>query len=363
MKFLFITTHSLATNPRVYKEIISVREAGNKVEVICFEFDNWSKQLNEKLKKDLNGINIISIPAGRRHLLPWFRSVLTERLYRTLGKFFPLPASLLAQAVSRRNLLLIKALKKVSAADWVIGHNPGALYATLAAGEKFVCKTGFDVEDYHPGEGNNVFLQRLTKTLMKKTIPHFTYTSYASPMIKDYAEKDLAVKPAVGLTVMNYFPATEFREPIKIYGPLRMVWFSQYISYGRGLELILPFLENSESTVELHLFGNMDDNFHRDHIKGAKNIFIYPPVEQKKLHWQLATFDLGLALEPAKDMNNELAISNKILAYLQSGLFVLATNTEAQKRLLADYPEHGCCFDHLVNDSKIVLERLIAQID
>ena len=138
---LFISTHNLATNPRLFKEIKLALYAGYKVEVICFEFDNWSKTLNGSLKKEVDNTRLIVIPAGRRPLIPWFTSVASETLWRFIEKFIPLPVPLLAQAFSRRNFLIIKALERVSKPDWVIGHNPGALWATALAENKFNCNT------------------------------------------------------------------------------------------------------------------------------------------------------------------------------------------------------------------------------
>ncbi len=50
---------------------------------------------------------------------------------------------------------------------------------------------------------------------------------------------------------------------------------------------------------------------------------------------------MGLALEPGKDLNNELAISNKIIAYAQAGLYILATDTPAQQQFMHEHPGFG----------------------
>src|SRR6185437_13894999 len=112
------------------------------------------------------------------NFIPWFISVSKEKSARLLSKIFPLKNSALANAVSRRNVGLLAAVTKVSSADWVIGHNPGALWATLYAGKRLKCKTGFDVEDYHPGEGNDMHLQTLTKKLMQQVLPQMDYVSF-----------------------------------------------------------------------------------------------------------------------------------------------------------------------------------------
>ena len=65
-------------------------------------------------------------------------------------------------------------------------------------------------------------------------------------------------------------------------------------------------------------------------------------MEQAALHKELSNYDVGLALEISEaDLNKQLALSNKIFAYLQAGLFVVATNTQAQEQLLQQLQGHG----------------------
>lgn len=360
---LFISTHNLATNPRLFKEIKLALKAGCKVEVICFEFDNWSKSLNESLKREISDARLITIPAGRKPLSPWLTSVALETLWRFIGKFILLPTPLLAQAFSRRNFLIIKALENVSEPDWVIGHNPGALWATVVAGKKFSCKAGFDVEDYHPGEGNDKLMQLVAAKLLKKTLPVFNYVSFASPLIKNEIENEVGIKRPSWFTMMNVFPGKEFVPPTtKINTKVKFVWLSQNISSSRGLELVLPAFIEMEESIELHLFGNLDSNFFEEHLKNRKNIFVHSPLPQVQLHEQLGGYDIGLALEPSKDRNNELAVSNKLLAYLQAGLFVLATDTPAQASVLSGFPEHGFVFNRFENDSKVFINKIVVNI-
>jgi len=362
LRILFITTHNLATNPRLVKEIELALQQGFKVELICFEFDNWSRELNEQLKRKFEAIKMHIIPAGRKPWLPWLQSVIAESGGRFAGKIFPLPLSALSQAVSRRSSMIIKILKNIDGADWVIGHSPGALYATLVAANKFNCKAGFDVEDYHPGEVNDAYLQNLSRQLMQQVLPQMNYVSFAAPLIKEAVEKDCGRTSRDWFTVLNYFPAGEFSKPVaENEGKIKMVWFSQNINAGRGLELVLSLVKEAGDKMELHLFGNLNNDFYNTYLKDISNIVIHQPVVQQELHRSLAQFDIGLALEPAKDKNNELAVSNKILAYLQAGLFVVATNTAAQEKLLKEFPEHSFCFDYKGGGAKNMFEKIIAE--
>ncbi len=365
-RILFITTLNLATNPRLVKEINMALQNNFKAEIICFKFSNWSADLDEELREDFQkqGVTIHSISAGKKPFFPWLISVIKEKKARACSRIIPLKPKTLADAVSRRNSLLLKHLTEVETPDLVIGHNPGALYPAYVAGRKFNCRTGFDIEDYHPGEGNDSQMQNLTRQLIQKVLPGMDYASFASPLIMAKVVNDGLSKPARLLPVLNYFPASEFEPPCDpVTGPVKMVWFSQNISRGRGLELILPLIKKLNGILELHLFGNPDNAFYEDELKNIGNIFVHPPLSQKDLHKRLSSFDVGLALEPAKDLNNKIAVSNKILAYLQSGLFVLATNTPAQETLLASLPGHGVCFDYQINNIEIFINEIISVIE
>ena len=360
---LFLTTHNLATNPRLVKEIRLATDNGFRVEVICFSFDNWSKDLNEQLITSFSEVRFIVIQAGRKPFLPWFKSVAGERCFRFFSRFFRLSELLLARAVSRRNILIIEALEKVNRPDWVIGHNPGALYATAYAAKKFNCRSGFDVEDYHPGEGHDLSLQRLSLELMKKCLPSLTYLTFASDSIRQACMDAIpSLKTKLGRVVNNAFPQAEFRSPDSLTEPvLRLVWFSQHISYGRGLEQLIPVIDSNHEKLNLTLYGNADSAF-QSAFQKYKGVDWKGPMDQKSLHMMLSNFDAGLAIEPGKDFNNELALSNKMLAYLQAGLYIVATDTIEQKRFLSDYPSHGIVIKKDFSDLEKVLLNLYGDI-
>lgn len=344
------------------KEIKLALSKGYKVELICFEFKNWSKEINETLKQELDNVKLILIPAGRTPIFPWFFSVCLETIFRLAGNLFRLPVPVLSQAVSRRSDLLLKSLKKVSKPNLVIGHNPGAMWATLKAAEKFNCQAGFDIEDYHIGEGVNVHLQNLTKQLMSKLLPRMSYVSFAAPLILEKVKNDLKIENGNWFTILNYFPASDFIEPTNTnQGPLKLVWFSQNITSGRGLELILPFVKTAGNKIELHLIGNLNPSFYQIYLKDISNIHIHPPLNQIDLHHKLEQFDIGLALDINVDTNRDLTITNKFIAYLQAGLFVVATDTSAQKSFLRELPGYGTCINYKKNDTEAIFEKIINQ--
>lgn len=365
-KILFLTTHNLATNPRLVKEIKLALQHNYEVEVICFIFRNWSYEMNYKMLQEFQnqGVKFHCIEAGKKNILQWFISVSKEKSARLLSKIVPLKNAALANAVSRRNVGLLAAVTKISSADWVIGHNPGALWATRYAGKRLECNIGFDVEDYHSGEGNDVHLQGVTKKLMQQVLPKMDYVSFASPLIMQAVKRDLNCSDANWFTILNYFPADEFATPERIIsGPLKLVWFSQNINIGRGLQLMLPSVQSNSGKVELHLYGNVNPDFKKNHLEGLNNVFLHGALPQKQLHRALSLYDVGLALEPAGDRNNDLAISNKLLSYSQAGLYVMATNTNGQYSFINNFPEMGTCFDYRKNNSNEILEAILNNMD
>ena len=362
-EILFISTLNLATNPRLVKEIDLAIKSNYSVTVVCFEFNNWSKINNDDLISRFKNVEFILIPAGRRPFVPWLFNLLKEKIYRLFGSFAPLATSQISQSVSRRSNLLINAIKKVHHADLVIGHNPGAIYPTLFVAKKFNCPSGFDVEDYHPGEYNNRNLQQITLLLIKKLLPKFNYVSFASELIKNRIEEDFNFKSKNWFSILNYFPSNEFIEPISRLGEkIKFVWFSQNIKKGRGVKEFLELFQMIDN-AELHLYGHLDNHFFENELSKYKNIIVHQNITQKQLHLELSLYDIGLALDIANDENRDLAITNKIIAYLQSGLFVLASNISAHKYIINHNQTHGVCFTNSIDDNIHLLKKILSDIE
>ncbi len=363
---LFLTTLNLASNPRLVKEIELAISSNFSVTVICFEFDNWSKKNNDVLINRLSLVEFITIPAGRKPLYSWLINTLKETLFRVISYFMSLPVHQLSQAVSRRSDMLIHALNKaeLSHINLVVGHNTGAIYPTLFAAKKINAKVGFDVEDYHPGEGNNKKLKSLTLQLMRKTLPFFDYLSYGSESIyKECTSKIVGLDKPTNLIINNVFSNKEFLlENSIIDDKLQLVWFSQNIDKNRGLEKIIPIVDKLSDFINLTLFGNANSNF-KDLFSNYKGVIWAGSITQNNLHQQLSRFDIGLALEPGKDLNNELALSNKLCAYLQAGLFVVATDTIEQRRFINDYIDGGLLIKKDFSDAELMFTSIIEKKD
>ncbi|MBX2935133.1 MAG: hypothetical protein KF825_12885 [Ferruginibacter sp.] len=362
-QILFITTHNLATNPRLVKEMELALQNNFAVSVICFEFNNWSRQLNEELKNKFGSkINYTGIPGNRKPLWPWLMSSLLFILSKWVLIFLPQSKFWLSVRCNKRSWLLMQALKKMSGNyQLLLAHNAGSFYPALQFATKHNIPLGIDLEDYHPGESKQERINNFFKQLNRAILPKATFITAASPDILEHSEKDLGVALKNKRVVLNYFPSTEFELSVANNSAgLSLVWFSQNISFGRGLEQLIPVIKNNPS-IALHLFGHCNAHFKNQWLNDAENIHVHHPLPQVQLHRRLSQFDVGLAIEPGKDLNNELALSNKMLAYFQSGTFILASNTPAQSRFLNLFPEHGLVSGLQTPELKQAMETLLQQ--
>lgn len=339
---LFITTVNLTANPRLFKEVELAHRNGFDVTVILFSLGNWGDANDRVLEARIPGARFIRISALRSPFLPWLFSSLLQAAALALSRIVDVP-SVNAAATGKRYVLLRRTIRRLEGRfDWVVGHNPAALHAAMIAARRFRARLGLDIEDYHPFETWNPLISETTRRMMRDCLPKASYASYASPLIGEHTER-LAARPrGNGIEVLNYFPVDEFPDPGEAEaGPLRLVWFSQHIRPGRGLDLWLQALSAHSAEVELHLYGESDEAYVRHLTEGRSNVQVHGPLSQAELHARLGRYDVGLAADVLSDRNRDIAVTNKILAFLQSGLFLAVTETRAQRDLLSRFQGHG----------------------
>lgn len=344
-KILFVTTLSLATNPRLVKELDLAVSNGINARVVYFQMGNWSDKIDESIRESFPTVDFVILSARRHPWLIWMYDSIRERIFRLVPRLL-LSDKLKSHAIGKRSAQLNRHLRNSSEKiDWVIAHNPAAFYPSMQHAAKHRCKLGLDMEDYHPGELSNRSFDEMVRDLIRAVFKKANYVSFAAPLIRTEVEKDLGYIVPNGITVLNSFKKEEFAEPIMSGdGRVRMVWFSQRITAGRGLEDVLDIVSNKDDQIELHLIGSMDPVFQEGYLVNLNNVYIHEPIRQVDLHNSLVNYDIGLAGDKAVDRNKELVISNKILAYLQSGLFVLAAYTPAKDSLLEQYQGMGVIY-------------------
>lgn len=341
------------------------KRKGYKIEVVCFEFNNWSYPFNLELLNNLADDRVHTIQGNRKPFFPWAWSVFKETVYRILARVLPIRDRMLSQAVTRRSDLLLQVIDKIEGPfDLVIGHNPGALFPAYYAARKFNCKCGFDVEDYHPGEGDSRHIQQLTKQLMNQFLPLMDYVTFAAPLMLQKHAVDIGKEGKNWNVILNLFEQSQFSYKNKDRDqPLEIVWFSQNVNYKRGLEQWIPALEHFKDDIRLTLIGNKKEPFFTEYVKGKTFIDYLEPMDQASLNEKICEFDIGLAIEGGKDYNNIIALANKLITYFQAGLYILATDTPGQKDFLKTYPHSGLVLS--VNHENFIdkLAQVIASKD
>ena len=344
---LFITSSNLATNPRCLKEIKLALSLECKVSVIKFNLNNWSRPLEDNIEQSLPQAKFYNVNAGRDPFYPWLMSTFLSVAGSVGCRLFPANGYLHALAAGKRTWLILKVITKFSVrADFIIAHNPAAFWPAFALAKKIKVPFAIDVEDYHPGEFDNIYKAINMEVLMKKVLPSARYVSFASSPIQQLTVTKI---PAItkSFVLHNCFEKNEFLLPGNSVASskLKIVWFSQNINHSRGLELVLPVLAQFKELVTVTLIGNINSEFAKKLESFYSFLKIVPPLLQTELHHLLKSFDIGLAVEPGKDLNNDIALSNKIWSYFQAGLFILASATTGQKELLQEHNFHGILFD------------------
>ncbi|WMI68448.1 glycosyltransferase [Mangrovimonas sp. YM274] len=358
-KALFVLSGNLSTTPRAVKAIQSM-PLGTTCELILVNRDDeWKKKDKEII--NFLGIKTNYVELGRDPFLPWFKASLYQKLATFVYRIKPKSELINAYLSNKSSIVLWEYLKKqdYSYIDLIIGHSSGSLYPGFRLSSVINKPFVFDVEDYHPGESiafdaENEKQRR--EFLMQALLPKVSAVTFASPLIEKYT-KTLVGNLNNSDTVLNGFNSDEFVffEPKKTNVGLKLVWFSQKVSFGRGLEqLFEAFIILNESQpeidLELTLIGEMDLEFQNKvinplvlQLKDSKiQFFIKKALQQKELHAEVCRYDVGLALEfDSRDLNRQICLTNKIITYAQAGLYILATDTKAQDQFIGENPELG----------------------
>jgi len=347
-KVLIISSGQPSLNPRLVKEADALAEDGYDVLVIYAYWNEWGTQLDERLLPTKKWKSIRAGGDPKQKPARYFVSRLINRIAIILVKKYR-QMEFADRAISRASYFLTAEAKK-HCADLYIAHNLGALPAAVKAAKKFNKLCGFDAEDFHRYEVTNDVNDPdvILKTYIEnKYLPQTNYLTASSPQIAAAYQQLFAGKTP--LTLLNVFcksdqPEISSADPD---APLKIFWFSQTIGYSRGLEDIIETLGLlKEYSFELHLLGDLPEGAFKNYLLRQQTvnnlkIFIYPPISSVSITAFAATFDIGLALEPAFSMNNDLALSNKLFTYLQAGLALIASDTTAQLAFINQYPAIG----------------------
>ena len=341
-RILILTTGPLCRNPRPLKEALTLAGAGYAVTVVTgYEGESCAQEDLSFVAGTGIALSPLRPPAGLRGFAQRARTALARRVVERLG--WQLPSSL---GPGPALLAHVRSL----GSDLVIAHNESALWAAHqlhAAGRRVAA----DLEDWYSEDllpaARRVRPIRLLRALERSTLHEFAYASTTSHALAAALQKTHGGQLA--WVVPNTFPLQPLAPPVLNHMPA-LLWFSQTIGPGRGLEAFLAAWRIARVPSRLVLVGRCAADYRRS--LGA----LLPPDKAAQLEFVdfvaspllpglLARHDLGLALEPHEPLNKEYTTSNKIYQYLNAGLAVLATPTAGQREVFARAPGIGVLLD------------------
>ena len=235
-------------------------------------------------------------------------------------------------------------------ADMYIAHNLGALPAAVKAAAKWQSKAAFDAEDFHRGEfQQGSWNYMLAACIEDKYIPRLTCLTAASPLIAEAYKK---LFPGKNITPVNNVFSSIFLQPYPSGNQegLSLFWISQTVGGGRGLETVIAAINKlPECTISLHILGNCPDSYKQQLTSLMQQpgaIHFLAPVSPEDVFAVAAKFQVGLATEVPNCENRNICLTNKLFTYLLAGNCIIASDTEAQKKFLNEYPGTGLIYQN-----------------
>ncbi|MCH6201338.1 hypothetical protein MMU07_17275 [Aquiflexum sp. LQ15W] len=315
--------------------------------MVCFIHQDWSETLSKEIINRNPTVDFVVIDRKSKIFLTLWSKFL-HKFAILINPLFKQNSTIAAFASNDKTpqvLWKVRQLCRQQKFDAVIAHNLGAFYPAIKVTQWQKSHLQLDVEDFYPGEA--LYFNKAHETDNRHTIMQFSFRqadniTYASEGIASECQNAYQIPSKVRQsTILNSFPELDFVKPQpKSERIMKCVWFSQHIGSNRGLEQVFEAAKLFPE-MEFHLVGNSNSAYlERKEI--GNNVKLHPVMPQSELHGFLETMDVGLALEnPRADINRDICLTNKILAYAQAGLYILATQTQGQQAFLNSLPYHA----------------------
>lgn len=343
-KICIITNQHLCDNPRVWKEAKCLAHQGYVVTIIttCTSVEKRQQDLDILEESTIEYIAALNLIPGESSWTKRFWHKSSSRIAFEAKLRLGLESPLL---LGYAPTLTIGLARKISA-DLYICHVDQSLYI----GKQLIMKgykVAYDFEDWYSRD----YLVRsrpvrLLQQLEQFALLHGIYCTCPSEAMAQ-ALRNAYDSPKKIEVIYNGFSISENDNMASIeYSPTNpsLVWFSQTIGPGRGLETLLESLSLLSIPVCLKLIGDCAVDY-REYLEQN---FPYSKGHQLSIHDRVLHHDLlaiiknctiGLAIEDNFPDNKNTTVSNKILQYVQAGVKVLATSTKGQQEIAVYYPK------------------------
>ena len=366
-KVVLIALGQPSTNPRLLKEALWFSEKGCEVHVLYCFWSNWGYCYDKKIIADYPSIYWSEIggnPYTKK--LTYFYTRIRFKLFRLLAALFPASLFFAERSICRCFSELFQTGSEINASLY-IAHNLGALpvvgkIASIRS-KTFV----FDAEDFHRGQYGNDSFEFIQYSLIENYwMPKAGLITVASPFIADRYKHLLGLESLLINNVFSIKNAPEAKSELS--SPIKLFWFSQTIGKGRGLEEILTALKKFPiASFSITIMGDLNnemENYMRGLVVEKKELKVdlqfLGPIEPDRVLEIAANYDIGLALEPGINENNNLIYTNKLFSYLLAGNAILFTATTAQEYFFNKHQNIGWIYPSGNLDKLVmVLEHIL----
>lgn len=221
--------------------------------------------------------------------------------------------------------------------DVIISHDIPTLPLCLAISDG-KSKVIFDSHDYHPAEFDEnlawvLFEKPFIIYLCKKYIPKVDLFITSSIGIAEEYHKLLNIMPKVITNARAYCQL----EPSSVdEKKIRMVHHGAAIS-GRKIEKMIEVQKKLGENYELHLYLTGEGSpYYKKLINKSlgHNVFFHKPVSYNNIVREINQYDIGLYLMSIPNLNNYIAIPNKIYEFIQARLCCVVSPTIELKRIV-----------------------------
>ena len=327
-----------STNPRLLKEALWFSENGCEVFVLYCFWSNWGYHTDQKIVAQNSSIKWIEIGGNpfTKKLIYLFTRI-RFKLLRLIASRFPTSLFWAERSMCRCFNELFRSAIAINASLY-IAHNLGALPVVGKIASIVKKPFVFDAEDFHRGQSASRSLSFSQASLIENYwMPKARLITTASPFIAEQYKHLLGLESLLINNVFSIYNAPVIND--NITPPIKLFWFSQTIGKGRGIEDVLVALKKfPPGSFSMTLMGDLSkeiENYLRGIVVESNEVKVdlifLSPVDPDKTFEIASKHDVGLAIEPMINENNDLILTNKLFTYLSSGIAVLFTSTSAQK--------------------------------
>lgn len=334
MQVAIFTQSPLSKAPRVVKEANALVKQGYAISIFSIWYSDAVVQLDRTLiSNKINYLPGVDLRNKNSFRVFYLRSV--NKISRYFVRFLKLQTK---HALGYGYKTYLKRLVKENA-DLYIGHEEMSLPLIIDLKEKNK-KAVFDFEDFHsedllPKDRRYRPISLLEsyerEVLFKADLTYTTSEEMANAFTLKY-------KCNIPQVIYNSFEYSAISHEDNVDNSL--VWISQIIGPGRGLELLFEALSFVKQQISLHLIGENKLPFEiiKDIPKNVKIVF-HDSILPNKIPQYLTQFDLGIAFEDQLPISRDFTITNKVFHYFNSGIGILATFTNGQNEIKKLVPE------------------------